>query len=251
MDARQVGFVGVLVIALALVEAGCGASSTSRGVAAASPTTVATTTQPPTTSPASKAPPPSTSAAAPTTAASATSASNPATVVEAYFAAIDAGNYEEAWALGGENLGESYSQFTAGFAATATDTVEILSTSGNTVTVDLTAVQTDGTQQQFTGTYTVTGQTITGASITQVGGPPPASTCGAPSNPYGYNFCGVGRHIYSPAPGVCQYFTCIDNFVNGRGYMVECNDHTYSMSGGIEDVCSDHGGEERPVYSGH
>ena len=186
---------------------------------------------------------------APTT-AGASSASDPAAVVEAYFAAIDAGNYEEAWALGGENLGESYSQFAAGFANTATDTVEILSTSGSAVSVDLTAIQTDGTQQQFTGTYTVTGQTITGASITQVGAPPSTSTCGAPSNPFGYNFCGVGRYIYSPAPGVCSYFTCIDNFANGRGYMVECNDHTYSMSGGIEDACSDHGYVERPVYSG-
>ena len=32
--------------------------------------------------------------------------------------------------------------------------------------------------------------------------------------------------------------------------MVECNDATYSMSGGISGACSSHGGEDRPVYSG-
>jgi hypothetical protein len=32
--------------------------------------------------------------------------------------------------------------------------------------------------------------------------------------------------------------------------MVECNDGTYSMSGGIRGACSYHSGEERPVYSG-
>lgn len=77
-----------------------------------------------------------------------------------------------------------------------------------------------------------------------------ASTCGAPSNPYGYNFCGTGGYITSPASDVCSYFNCINNFSNGRGYMVECNDGTYSMSGGIRGACSYHHGEDRPVYSG-
>lgn len=76
------------------------------------------------------------------------------------------------------------------------------------------------------------------------------STCGAPKNPYGYNFCGNGGHITSPASGVCDYFNCIDNFWNGNGYMVECKDGDYSMSGGIRGACSDHHGVEQAVYSG-
>lgn len=248
MKLRRAGFPCVFVSGLALVLAGCGTPSTSKGATAVSAGTTVTTTRPSTTSPtASKTPPPST--AAPTT-ASPSSANSPAAVVEAYFAAIDAENYEEAWALGGENLGESYAQFAAGFATTATDTVDVLSTSGNTVTVDLTATQTDGTQKQFTGTYTVAGQAITNASITQTGAPPSASICGAPANPYGYNFCGTGNHVYSPEAHTCTYFNCIKNFGNGHGYMVECNDGTYSMSGGIDGVCDDHGGENRAVYSG-
>jgi len=86
---------------------------------------------------------------------------------------------------------------------------------------------------------------------THVAAPPPtthtASTCGAPANPDGYTFCG-GSLIYSPDSNVCEYFNCIDNFSNGKGYMVECNDGTYSMSGGRSGACSYHKGEERPVY---
>lgn len=248
MNLRRVGFPCVLVAGLALVLAGCGASSTSKGTATASARTVVTTTAPSTAPPTSEAPP-SPSTPVPS-AASPSSADSPATVVEAYFAAIDAENYEEAWALGGDNLGESYTQFAAGYASTATDNVEVLSTSGGTVTVDLTATQTDGTQQQFTGTYTVTGQAITSASIAPANASSSTSTCGAPSNPHGYNFCRVGTYVYSPATDVCQYFSCIANFDNGRGYMVECRDQTYSMSGGIEDACSDHDGVEQAVYSG-
>ena len=76
------------------------------------------------------------------------------------------------------------------------------------------------------------------------------STCGAPSNPWGYNFCGRGSYIYSPAGDVCSYFDCIGNFDNGVGYMVECNDGMYSMSGGRSGACSHHGGEGQAVYSG-
>lgn len=55
--------------------------------------------------------------------------------------------------------------------------------------------------------------------------------------------------IYSPAADTCSYFNCIDNFGNGTGYMEECNDGTYSMSGGHRGACSHHGGEQRPVYA--
>lgn len=71
--------------------------------------------------------------------------------------------------------------------------------------------------------------------------------CGAPANPYGYNYCGAGSYITSPASGTCSYFSCIGNFSNGKGYMDECQDGTVSMSGGRRGACSDHGGELRPV----
>lgn len=77
--------------------------------------------------------------------------------------------------------------------------------------------------------------------------PKRVNLCGAPQNPYGYNFCG-GSLIYSPASGVCGYFDCIDYFDNGVGYMIQCNDRMVSMSGGRRGSCSHHGGNRRPVY---
>jgi hypothetical protein len=76
------------------------------------------------------------------------------------------------------------------------------------------------------------------------------SLCGAPANPYGYNFCGRGGRITNPAPDVCADFDCIANFENGTGYMVECHDAMYSMSGGRQGACSYHRGVWRPVYDG-
>jgi hypothetical protein len=71
--------------------------------------------------------------------------------------------------------------------------------------------------------------------------------CGAPKNPYGYNFCG-GSYIRDPKPDTCLYFDCIANFWNGTGYMIQCQDGTFSMSGGRQGSCSHHGGNRRPVY---
>jgi hypothetical protein len=81
---------------------------------------------------------------------------------------------------------------------------------------------------------------------------PALSLCGAPPNPYGFNFCGRGHLIYAGQlpDGVCSYFACIDNFYNGSGYMVECGDGRYSMSGGKQGACSYHDKVRRSVYSG-
>jgi hypothetical protein len=56
--------------------------------------------------------------------------------------------------------------------------------------------------------------------------------------------------VTNPPQDICSYFNCIPNFWNGVGYMEECHDATYSMSGGRRGACSYHGGELRPVYSG-
>ncbi len=87
---------------------------------------------------------------------------------------------------------------------------------------------------------------------TPVPPPPPTaapSTCGAPANPYGFNFCG-GSLIYSPPADICSYIACIGNFWNGRGYVIQCRDGTFGKSGGIRGSCSYHGGNARPLY-GH
>ncbi len=79
--------------------------------------------------------------------------------------------------------------------------------------------------------------------------PPTATpnTCGAPPNPYGYSFCG-GRTITAPPADFCSYFPCITTFWNGTGYVVECQDGDYSLSGGHQGVCSYHNGFLRNLY---
>jgi hypothetical protein len=80
-------------------------------------------------------------------------------------------------------------------------------------------------------------------SISPVSIPPTTTTvpaprlCGAPTNPYGYNFCG-GSLIYSPARDICSYLTCAANFWKGDGYVVQCQDDTFSKTGGKQKVCS-------------
>jgi hypothetical protein len=98
-----------------------------------------------------------------------TSSSGPDGVVQQYFAAINQRDFATAWSLGGQNLDSSYSDFTAGFASTAQDTPTILSVAGDTVSINLVAVNTDGTQHTFTGSLTVVGGVITSAHLLATG----------------------------------------------------------------------------------
>ena len=55
------------------------------------------------------------------------------------------------------------------------------------------------------------------------------------NNPWCYNFS-AGSLIYTPPSGFCNYFNCIPTFYGSddpdNGYIVQCNDGTYSQSGG-------------------
>lgn len=81
------------------------------------------------------------------------------------------------------------------------------------------------------------------------GSPSPTAVdlCGAPENPYGYNYCG-GSYVYDPASDVCEWFACVTTFWNGKGYMVQCQDGLVSRTGQQRGPCADHGGARRPVY---
>ena len=85
--------------------------------------------------------------------------------------------------------------------------------------------------------------------------PPPSpqqGTCGAPANPWRYNFCdsNFGKYIHSPPSNFCVYFSCIASFWQfPNGYVTECVDGRYSHSGGISGACSSHGGEWRALWS--
>ncbi len=86
------------------------------------------------------------------------------------------------------------------------------------------------------------------APVQQPAPPPPAPPSGVNGNPWGYDF-NPGNYIYSTPAAFCTYFSCINNFENGTGYVEECSDGMYSRSGGRSGSCSHHGGNWRPLYS--
>jgi len=93
----------------------------------------------------------------------------PSDTVQAYFAAINARHYRRAWQLNTVvHSNEDYQQFVSGLAGTSQDTVTIQSTTGNVVSAQLVAQQTNGKVKTFQGTYTVTNGIISASSVRQV-----------------------------------------------------------------------------------
>ncbi|MBO0692367.1 MAG: nuclear transport factor 2 family protein, partial [Acidimicrobiaceae bacterium] len=104
---------------------------------------------------------PSTPTSTPTSAAQA--------VVQEYFDAINARNFQRAWDLGGKNLhGGDYATFVQGFSETLKDTITSASAEGNTVHVTLEATQVSGERQVYQGTYTVENGVIVSAEVSRV-----------------------------------------------------------------------------------
>ncbi|POX39301.1 hypothetical protein C3486_19110 [Streptomyces sp. Ru73] len=214
---RAVGPAAVLAGAAATVLTVGGCTSESGGAPEDGRTVTATVTAPP-----------SSSGGGPEEPAASPSASRPpsqdsreaapeatrdaAATVEAYFAAINAGDHRQAWELGGKNLGGSYDAFVEGFATTEQDTVRVIDVHGGSVTVRLDALQTDGTTRHFAGTYTVSGGVITGAAIRAVGEAEPStpSEPGEPGSSPSYQYCSDARDagaapIHSGEPGYAEH----------------------------------------------
>jgi hypothetical protein len=85
---------------------------------------------------------------------------------------------------------------------------------------------------------------------------PTTTPCAAPCNPWGYNFDPAGgATITSPPAAFCSYFTCIGSppayttFWSGKGYVVECQDGSFAMTGGVHNTCSQDGDYWRTLYS--
>lgn len=92
-----------------------------------------------------------------------------ARTVVAYFDAINRRDFAEAWSLGGSRIagGGGYAKYANGFATTSWDSVTVTGVRGSTVSVDLSALQTDGSTRTFSGTYTVSGGVLTGSHMTR------------------------------------------------------------------------------------
>jgi flagellar hook-associated protein FlgK len=174
---RQAFPVLVLVGTVASV-AGCTSSSHSASAPTATVTVSASAPHTSTTPIPARSTPPTSD----TTTVEPSSTMSAAAVVEAYYAAINAGDYQTAWNLGGDSLDPTYAAFVNGFASTSHDSLTITASQGDTVSVTLNAAQSNGSDQAYSGTYTVTGGHITSAQLTLTGsGSPNAPTTSTPA----------------------------------------------------------------------
>ncbi len=87
----------------------------------------------------------------------------------AYYDAVNNHDYATAYRLNNAAHNKSYPAFKQGFAGTRHVYLTITGVSGDLVSFDLRAVQTDGTVKTYTGTYTVRNGKIALASVTQTG----------------------------------------------------------------------------------
>jgi serine/threonine protein kinase len=95
---------------------------------------------------------------------------SPAAVVESFISAINAHNWRHVWLLGGMNLSSSYSSLVAGFRYTRHDRVVSLTTAGDIVTAQVSAVETTGAVQTYRLVYTVRGGKIVAGHQTLLSG---------------------------------------------------------------------------------
>ncbi len=100
-------------------------------------------------------------------------------------------------------------------------------------------------QSPAAGTVAHKGDHIT-VTVAKAAPTPPPPCQAVNNNPWGFCFQ-VGSYIHNPPSDFCSYFNCIDSFWDGRGYVEECSDMTYSKSGGIQGSCSYHGGNYRAL----
>jgi eukaryotic-like serine/threonine-protein kinase len=145
-------WVRVLVSAVIVLAAGGGVFLAAHGFAARTPPHA----EPPGTT--------STTTGEPSSGMPSPGASSPRTVVEAYFAAINAHDWRKVWQLGGKHVSASYPSMVAGFRETSRDVITHMVVDGDRVTVRIRAYETNGRVQVYVDTYTVNGSMIASGS---------------------------------------------------------------------------------------
>jgi hypothetical protein len=92
----------------------------------------------------------------------------PEATVRDYYAAVNNGQYARAWQLNpSAHSLSTYAEYRSGFDGTQDVALTIGGVSGDTVSVSFIAYQTDGSQKDYSGSYTVQNGKITGSSIQQ------------------------------------------------------------------------------------
>jgi hypothetical protein len=91
-------------------------------------------------------------------------------VLTNYYDAINAHRFHAAYRLNAQaQQTETFGTFRNGFVGTQNDVLTITGVSGDVVSFNLTANQTDGTAKLYAGTYTVQNGQIVGSNVQQTG----------------------------------------------------------------------------------
>ncbi len=94
----------------------------------------------------------------------------PRGVVTAFYNAIDSHHYGAAYRLDSQvQSSQSFATFKQGYSGTQHDALTITGVSGDVVSFNLTADQTDGSVKYYSGTYTVRGGKIVQSNVRQTG----------------------------------------------------------------------------------
>jgi eukaryotic-like serine/threonine-protein kinase len=172
------GLIPTAAVALGIAGASLGLSACNSAASAPQEriVTVTSTTRPSTpaaatTPPATTAPAPSPSTVyVPTPVPAPPEITDPWAAVSAYYGDIESGDYAEAWALLSPSMQAAlgpYGAWVAGYQTTLATSVSEIGEAGDTVTISITAEQSDGSSRSYTGYYTVDNGKITSAQITQ------------------------------------------------------------------------------------
>lgn len=102
-------------------------------------------------------------------------------------------------------------------------------------------------QTGYTSTYDDSTNTSSSQSVSFV---TPTPKDDVPANPWGYNYePEAGHYIYDAPVNFCRYFKCLQPFGSSNdGFVVECNDGSYSHSGGNPDACHYDKGVYRALF---
>lgn len=189
----------------------------------------------------------------------------PLGTVDRYWRDIGAGHYAAAFHyLGSGSVPQTQAQFVSDERQAQIARVDfngrLAATTASSATVTVGSLTTNDAQfgcRTWTGTYQLRKDgdrwLIARASIT----PTPCSTGQPPSLPTtstspdtaprtstgATSIEGPGSASHSTDTEFCTTHTCITNFPNGNGYIVQCADGAWSHSGGLSGACSYHGGE--------
>lgn len=126
-----------------------------------------------------------------------TALSDPASVVDAYFADITAKDYAEVWRLGGSNLSTSYESMVSGYAQTARDDDFVTAVTGDSATVTLIATEQSGVAQLYQGQYQVDSGTIISGALNLV-----YTDTGSGSESFAGRWTGHGRELLVTPGGI-------------------------------------------------